>query len=221
MTSPGPRTVVLVSGGGTNLQAIIDETRAGRLPIELCRVISDRHDAGALERARRAAVEATVIDYAAAGGREAFASQLATLLEELAPGIIVMAGFMRILPEATVTPWIGRMLNVHPSLLPRYPGLDTYRRVLAAGDREHGTTVHFVTPELDAGPAIIQYRVGVRSDDNPERLAERVRAGEYLIYPRAIGWLASGRLALREGRAWLDDEVLETPVIVEETALRP
>lgn len=213
---PGPRTAVLVSGGGTNLQAIIDRQAAGDLPVSLVGVLSDRPGVRALERAAAAGIPALTVDYAAFAGRAAFDAELLATLERLAPEIVVLAGFMRILPAATVQRWAGRMLNVHPSLLPLYPGLHTYRRALAAGDAWHGSTVHFVTPELDAGPAIIRYRVRIRPGETEQSLARRVQQGEYLVYPRAIGWLATGRLALREGRAWLDGEPLAAPVTVDE-----
>lgn len=213
---PGPRTVVLVSGGGTNLQAIIDRQAGGELSIDLAGVVSDRPGVRALARAEAAGIPALTVDHAAFADRAAFDAALLATLERLAPEIIVLAGFMRILPAPTVGRWQGRMLNVHPSLLPLYPGLHTYRRALAAGDAWHGSTVHFVTPELDAGPAIIRYRVRILPGETEQSLAQRVQRGEYLVYPRAIGWLATGRLALRDGRAWLDGQPLDQPVTVDE-----
>ena len=213
---PGPRTVILVSGGGTNLQAIIDQQAAGALGISLTGVISDRPGVRALARAEAAGMPALTVDHAAFADRAAFDAELLATLERLRAEIVVLAGFMRILPLATVQRWQGRMLNVHPSLLPLYPGLHTYRRALAAGDAWHGSTVHFVTPELDAGPAIIRYRVRILAGETEHSLAERVQRGEYRVYPRAIGWLASGRLALREGQAWLDGQPLAAPVTVDE-----
>jgi phosphoribosylglycinamide formyltransferase-1 len=215
---PRMRAAVLVSGNGSNLQAIIDGARAGELAVDVVGVISDRPGAYALERARAAGIEAVTVDYRAAGDRETFGRRLAAELDRLAPAAVVLAGFMRILPAAVVDRFRGRMLNVHPSLLPLYPGLDTYRRALAAGDAWHGSTVHFVVPELDAGPAILQYRVRIGPGDTEASLRQRVQRGEYLIYPRAIGWLAAGRLEQRDGKAWLDGQVLETPRIVEESS---
>lgn len=217
-SGPGLRTVVLVSGGGTNLQAIIDRVATGQLPLDLVSVISDRPGVFALERAAQAGIPARVVDYAALGGRAPFAAAMGTTLDDLQPGLVVLAGFMRILPDDIVTRLAGRMLNVHPSLLPAYPGLHTYRRALDAGERLHGSTVHFVIPELDSGPGIIQYRVPVRPGETEESLKARVQAGEYLIYPRAIAWFAAGRLAFADGRAWLDGEPLDSPVVVEEQA---
>jgi phosphoribosylglycinamide formyltransferase-1 len=212
----GLRTVVLVSGGGTNLQAIVDQVAAGRLPLDLAAVISDRPGVLALERAARAGIPAQVIDYQGLGGRDAFDPALGAALGALAPGLVVLAGFMRILPTGLVSRYAGRMLNVHPSLLPAYPGLHTYRRALDAGEKLHGSTVHFVIPALDAGPGIIQYRVAIHPGETEASLKARVQLGEYLIYPRAIAWFAAGRLAFADGRAWLDGEPLDGPVIVEE-----
>jgi phosphoribosylglycinamide formyltransferase-1 len=211
------RALVLVSGGGSNLQALIDRNRDGALGIELAGVVSDRPGVFALERAARAGIPAAVVDFAASGSRERFASALKRTIDTLAPDLIILAGFMRILPAGLVNAHLGRMLNIHPSLLPLYPGLDTYRRALAAGDAWHGSTVHFVTPELDAGPAIIQFRVAIGPDDTVDSLRERVQRGEHRIYPDAVSWLASGRLALREGRSWLDGRPLAAPVQVLET----
>ncbi len=210
----GPRTVVLVSGSGTNLQAILDQVRAGRLPVQLVGVVSDRPDIRALARAAGAGLHARTVDFAAFPDRAHFDARLAAELDALDPQIIVLAGFMRILPPELVTHYAGRMLNVHPSLLPRYPGLHTYRRVLEAGDTQHGSTVHFVIPALDAGPAIIQFRVPIRPGETEDSLRARVQQGEYLIYPRAITWLAEGRTELRDGAAWLDGKRLAEPIIV-------
>jgi phosphoribosylglycinamide formyltransferase-1 len=214
--SATPRAVVLVSGEGSNLQAIIDQVRRGALGIALAGVVSDRPGVRALERAAAAGIPAQVVD--CASDRPAFGRRLAATLADLRPDLVILAGFMRILPSELVDQYRGRMLNVHPSLLPKYPGLHTYRRALEAGDGEHGSTVHFVIPALDAGPGILQYRVPVGPGDTEASLRERVRAGEHLIYPRAIAWLAAGRVALRDGAAWLDGERLTDPVVVDELA---
>ncbi len=213
---PPLRTAVLVSGSGSNLQAIMDRRGAGELDVDLVGVVSDRPGAFALERAAGAGIPAIIVDYKAAGGREAFAAQLAARLDALRPDLIVLAGFMRILPADLVNRYRGRMLNVHPSLLPKYPGLDTYRRALEAGDAWHGSTVHYVTPDLDSGPAIIQYRVQIRAGDTGESLRGRVQKGEHLIYPKAIQWIAEGRVALRNGVVHLDGSPLPHPVLVDE-----
>ncbi len=213
---PGPRTVILVSGGGSNLQAIIDHAQQGSLPVQLTGVISDRPGVRALARAEAAGLPTATIDFATACNRQHFADDIGRALEQFKAELVVLAGFMRILPGELVERFRGRMLNVHPSLLPKYPGLHTYRRALAANDREHGSTVHFVIPELDAGPGILQYRVPIRPDDTEDTLRSRVQAGEHVIYPRAIAWLAAGRVALRNGVVWLDEAPLAEPVIVDE-----
>lgn len=214
--SGGLRTVVLVSGDGSNLQAILDQARGGALDINVVGVISDRPGARALDRATRAGVPALTVDYTAAGSRPEFTAQLAGTLAALQPDLLVLAGFMRILDPGLVEQYLGRMLNVHPSLLPKFPGLHTYRRALSAGEREHGATVHFVIPELDSGPGILQYRLLIRDGDTEASLRERVRTGEHLIYPRAIAWVAAGRAALKDGAAWLDGARLTEPVVVNE-----
>jgi phosphoribosylglycinamide formyltransferase-1 len=212
----GPRTVVLISGGGTNLQAFIDQVSQNRLGINLASVVSDRPDAPGVERAKRAGIPVTTVDYEALGDRQSAEQLLCDELERLQPKIVLLAGFMRILPTEIVTRHAGSMLNVHPSLLPKYRGLNTYRRVLEAGDAWHGSTVHFVTPELDAGPAILQYRVAVRADDTAASLADRVRQGEYIIFPRAVNWLATNRLTLVGDQIELDGQPLDRPRIVDE-----
>ncbi len=210
------RTAVLVSGSGSNLQAIIDAAAHGRLGVSLDLVLSDRPGAGALERAARSGIPTAVVPCPPGADRTAFQAGIRRALDDLRPDLVILAGFLRILDGATVSAYAGRMLNVHPSLLPRYPGLHTYRRVLANGDREHGATVHFVIPELDAGPGILQYRIAVCPDDTEDTLRQRVQRGEHQIYPRAIAWLAAGRAVYREGAAWLDGERLEHPVVVAE-----
>jgi phosphoribosylglycinamide formyltransferase-1 len=198
------------------LQAIIDCARSGALPATIVGVISDRPGVRALERAAGAGIPTRVVDYASFGTRQQFDAGMAAALESLAPDIVALAGFMRVLDGKLVERCLGRMLNVHPSLLPKYPGLHTYRRALEAGDRQHGSTVHFVIPALDAGPPIIQFRVDIRPGDDEKSLRERVQAGEHLIYPRALAWLAAGRLRLRNGVAELDEDPLREPVIVDE-----
>ncbi len=207
------RAAVLISGSGTNLQAILKVIDSGELPLKIACVISDRGDALGLERARAARAPTTVVDYAAIGDRAIAESALQQELKRVGPDLVVLAGFMRILPAALVEAYSGRMLNIHPSLLPKYRGLNTYTRALAAGDEEHGSTVHFVVPELDAGPAIIQYRVPISADETEKSLKAKVQAGEYLIYPEAIGWLATRRLVFEHNAAWLDGRQLDGPII--------
>lgn len=211
-----PAVVVLISGEGTNLQALIDSARDGRLNARIAAAISDRRDARGLERARRAGIEAVFLGRKEFADRDAYERALADTIEAFSPAAVVLAGFMRILGPGFVRRFEGRMLNIHPSLLPRHRGLDTHRRVLEAGDRRHGATVHFVTEELDAGPAVIQYRISVRPGDSVETLVERVHRGEHVILPRATDWLVAGRLRLAGDDVLLDGERLAGPVVVEE-----
>lgn len=210
-----PRIVVLVSGEGTNLQALIDAARNGKTVARVQAVFSDRREARALERARAAGIAAQYIGRNDFTDRASYERALSQAIEEQRPDAIVLAGFMRVLHAELLGRFEGRILNLHPSLLPKYRGLDTHRRVLAAGDSRHGATVHFVTEELDAGPSVIQYRIGVHADDTPESLAERVHRGEHIVLPRAAGWLAEGRLRLIGKNVMLDAQRLDGPIVVE------
>ncbi|TVQ93314.1 MAG: phosphoribosylglycinamide formyltransferase [Chromatiaceae bacterium] len=216
MTDPAPDPmplVVLISGSGSNLQALIDAQQAGALPVDIRAVISNRADAFGLTRAAAAGIPTRALDHRAFPERDRFDAALAALVETFSPGLMVLAGFMRILTPAFVQRYAGRLLNIHPSLLPRYRGLHTHARVLAAGDREHGATVHFVTAELDGGPAVLQARVPVLADDDADRLAARVLTQEHLIYPLAVRWFAEGRLRLGpDGTPRLDGQPLRAPV---------
>ncbi len=207
--------VVLISGGGSNLQAIIDAMERGELPVEIRAVISNRADAHGLERARRHGIEARVVDHRRFPDREHFDRALQQAIDRYEPGLVVLAGFMRILTPAFVAHYAGRMFNIHPSLLPAYRGLHTHRRVLEAKERRHGASVHFVTSELDGGPVVLQAEVPVFPDDDPETLAARVLAQEHRIYPRAIRWFAEGRLRLVEGVPCLDGRPLHRPIRIE------
>lgn len=209
------RAVVLISGEGTNLQAFIDAVAAGDLALTIAAVVANRAAAPGLERARRAGIPAVAVPSAGHPDRAAYDAALAAEIRGHAPDLVLLAGFMRILGSAFVREFAGRMLNVHPSLLPAYRGLDTHRRVLAAGDPVHGCTVHFVTDELDGGPPVIQARVPVLPGDDAASLSARVQAAEHIIYPRAAGWLASGRLGLRDGAPELDGRALHEPVIID------
>jgi len=216
MTDSGMlRVAVLISGSGTNLQAIIDAVAAEKMPVNLVAVLSDKPDAYGLQRAAAAGIPTVAMNYKAFPDRDAYEAKLASELEKLRPDLVVLAGYMRILPAAIVNTYAGRMLNVHPSLLPAYPGLNTYARALAAGEERHGATVHFVIPELDAGPAVIQYRVPVKPGDTEASLRSRVQTGEYRIYPQALRWIAEGRLKLERNQVMLDNQPLISPVIIE------
>ena len=206
-----PRTcdvVVLLSGTGSNLQALIDSTRTGDSPVRIAAVISNRSDAYGLQRARDAGIETRSLDHKAFEGREAFDSALVELIDAFNPQLVVLAGFMRILSADFVRHYEGRLLNIHPSLLPKYKGMHTHQRALDAGDNEHGCSVHFVTEELDGGPLVVQAVVPVESDDSAQTLAQRVHTQEHRIYPLAVRWFAEGRLILGDHGALLDGQLL-------------
>jgi phosphoribosylglycinamide formyltransferase 1 len=198
------RVVVLLSGRGSNLRAIIDATRAGELPIELGAVISNRPAAPGLEVARAAGLVTDVVDHTAYRDRTTFDRALSERIDCHRPDLVVLAGFMRVLGAEFIDHYAGRLINIHPSLLPAFPGLRTHERALAAGASEHGASVHFVTHEVDGGPIIVQARVPILPTDTPETLAARVLQQEHRIYPLAIRWFAEGRLTLRNGKALLD-----------------
>jgi len=204
--------VVLISGSGSNLQALIDAWQRD-MPVEIRAVISNRADAYGLQRARRAGIATEVLSHKGYPDRDSYDAALQQLIDGYEPQLVVLAGFMRILTPGLVRHYEGRMLNIHPSLLPAFRGLHTHQRVLDAGERTHGASVHFVTEELDSGPVIIQARVPVLADDTAEILAARVLEQEHRIYPQAVRWLAEGRLRLNGGRVFLDGRVLEQPAI--------
>ncbi|NNF96409.1 MAG: phosphoribosylglycinamide formyltransferase [Halobacteria archaeon] len=188
--------VVLISGTGSNLQAIIDAIREQGLQAEVRAVISNNPDAYGLTRARDANIAAEVLDHRRFPSREAYDRELQVLIDRYQPDLLVLAGFMRILTEDFVNHYHGRLLNIHPSLLPKYQGLNTHQRVLEAGDNIHGVSVHFVTPELDGGPVILQAEVPVHPGDSADDLAQRIHQQEHVIYPLVIRWFAEKRLAL-------------------------
>jgi phosphoribosylglycinamide formyltransferase 1 len=207
--------VVLISGNGSNLRAIAEQARSGTLPVEIRAVVSDRADAPGLAWAASAGLHTALVSAREFQDRADFDAALAAEVERYAPALVVLAGFMRVLGAAFVDRFAGRLLNIHPSLLPKHRGLHTHRRAIEAGDRVHGASVHFVTRELDGGPVVLQARVPVRDDDDETRLAARVLAQEHLIYPECIGWFAAGRLACRDGRVLLDGRELEAPLVRE------
>lgn len=206
--------VILISGRGSNLQAIIDQARSGELPIEIRAVISNRPEAPGLQLAAEAGIETRALDHKAFPDRESFDAELQALIDSFTPGLVVLAGYMRILTPGFVRHYQGRMLNIHPSLLPKYQGLNTHQRALEAGDAEHGASIHFVTEELDGGPVFLQAPVPVLPDDTADTLAARVLEQEHRLYPEAIRWFAQGRIRLEDDRLFLDGQPLPKPVSI-------
>lgn len=204
------RVVVLISGSGSNLQSLIDGQQQGTLPITIEGVISNKPDAYGLERAATAGIAHHVVNHNDYDCRESFDEALAQTIHQHQPDLVVLAGFMRILTADFVRQFQGRMLNIHPSLLPKYQGLHTHQRALDAGDAQHGVTVHFVTEELDGGPPVIQAVVPVLEDDDADSLAKRVQVQEHIIYPMAVAWFANERLALEQQQVLLDGNPLAT-----------
>ncbi len=204
------RVVVLVSGGGTNLQALIDASGAGAATehYDIVGVVSNRPGAGGLDRAAKAGIATAFVDHKAFADRAAFDAALRQEIDRFRPDLLILAGFMRILTAEFVSHYRGRILNIHPSLLPKYPGLHTHQRAIDAGDTEAGATVHFVTEELDGGPAAVQARVPIIDGDTPDSLAQRVLEQEHRIFPQALRWYTAGRLKLRNNEALLDGKVL-------------
>ncbi|MFJ3258996.1 phosphoribosylglycinamide formyltransferase [Pseudomonas sp. NPDC086581] len=200
--------VVLISGSGSNLQALIDSLAGADTPAVIRAVISNRADAYGLERARKAGIETHFLDHKSYADRESFDAALIQAIDGFDADLVLLAGFMRILSADFVRHYQGRLLNIHPSLLPKYKGLHTHQRALEAGDAEHGCSVHFVTEELDGGPLVVQAAIPVESDDTPETLAQRVHVQEHVIYPLAMRWFAEGRVRLGEHGATLDGELL-------------
>ena len=206
--SPTCDVVVLLSGTGSNLQALIDNARTDDSPFRIAAVISNRADAYGLQRAKEAGIATRFLDHTTFEGREAFDQGLIELIDTFQPKLVVLAGFMRILSAGFVRHYQGRLLNIHPSLLPKYKGLHTHQRALETGDTEHGCSVHFVTEELDGGPLVVQAVVPVESDDSAQTLAQRVHTQEHRIYPLAVRWFAEGRLILGNQGALLDGQLL-------------
>ncbi|WP_114767469.1 phosphoribosylglycinamide formyltransferase [Vibrio rhodolitus] len=200
--------VVLVSGNGSNLQAIIDACESTIQNGKVTAVFSNKVEAYALERAKIAGAAGVFLDPKAFDTRDAFDHELMRQMDEFTPDLVILAGYMRILSGEFVRHYLGRMINIHPSLLPKYPGLNTYQRAIHAGDEEHGTSVHFVTEQLDGGPVILQAKVPIFDEDSVESLTERVQNQEHRIYPMVAKWFVEERLEMRDGKAYLDGELL-------------
>lgn len=213
MNSPPLALAILISGRGSNMVAIARSCAAHAIDATVVCVASDREGATGLAAARALGIDTAALSPAAYGTRDAFESALAERLEAAKPDLVILAGFMRILGSRFVARYRGRMLNIHPSLLPKFKGLHTHRRALEAGESVHGCSVHYVTDELDGGPVVLQGRIGVRPDDDEKALSARVQAVEHILYPRSIAWIAAGRLAWRDDRPWLDGRALTAPVV--------
>jgi phosphoribosylglycinamide formyltransferase 1 len=210
--TPRQPIVILISGRGSNMRALIEHSQAADAAYAVASVISDRPDAGGLEVARQFRIETRPLTPAKGIERAEYDQALAAAIDECSPSLIALAGFMRILSAPFVQRYAGKILNIHPSLLPKYPGLHTHRRALEAREAEHGVTVHFVTEELDGGPPVIQARVPVEAGDTEATLSRRVLALEHVIYPLAVDWFCKGRLRCEDGKAFLDGRILSEPV---------
>jgi phosphoribosylglycinamide formyltransferase-1 len=209
---PRQPIVILISGRGSNMRALIERSQSDRAAYAAAAVISDRPDAGGLEVARSLGVETRALPAPKGMDRAAYDALLAPVVEEYSPALIVLAGFMRILSAPFVQRFAGKILNIHPSLLPKYTGLHTHQRALDARETEHGVTVHFVSEQLDGGPRVLQARVAVLPGDTQAALSQRVLAQEHVIYPLAVNWFCQGRLRWAAGKAWLDGKPLQEPV---------
>jgi len=212
------RLVVLISGRGSNLQAILDQAVSGELPVEVAAVVSNRPGVHGLERARQAGVPALELDHKNFADRPEFEAALIETIDHRHPDLVVLAGFMRVLTAGFTEHYRGRLLNIHPSLLPKFRGLHTHERAIAAGETEHGASIHFVTAELDGGPVIVQARVPVLPGDDSDALAARVLEQEHRLYPLAIRWFAEQRLRLEGEQVWFDGQPLVEPLRLEQFA---
>jgi phosphoribosylglycinamide formyltransferase-1 len=208
------KTAILISGSGTNLQAFIDAVATSDLNLELAVVFSNNPQAFGLERARKAGIPTSCIAHQSHPDRASFDRALIRELDPYEPELLILAGYMRILSPAFVAHYQGRILNIHPALLPRFPGLNTHQRALDAGDQWHGSTVHFVTEELDGGPRILQGRLKVQPGETAEELAARVQAIEHKIYPQAAGWVGSGHAKFQNGECWIDGKAVQEPRVM-------
>lgn len=208
------RLVILVSGGGSNLQSLIDGCEGSEINATISAVISNNPGAGGLERAAKAGIPNVAIDHKAFDSREAFDQALSELIDSFSPDLVILAGFMRILTAQFVDHYLGRMMNIHPSLLPAYPGLHTHKRAIEAGDKKAGATVHFVTPELDGGPSIIQAQVDIDASDNEDSLATKVLGFEHKIYPEAVKWFCANRLVMENNQVKLDNNTISPSGII-------
>jgi len=206
MSHQKKRAVILISGSGSNLQAFIDQVSNGLLDIDISLVVSNNADAFGLERATNAGIENDCISHKDFSSRLAFDQALIERIDQAQPDIVILAGFMRILTEQFVNHYHGRLINIHPSLLPKYPGVNTHQRAIDANDQWHGASIHFVVPEVDAGPVILQGRLAIKDDDTAQSLQQRIHKIEHKLYPLAVQWFANNRLLLKNGQILLDGE---------------
>jgi len=206
MTQAKKNAVILISGSGSNLQAFIDQVSANELDLNISLVISNKADAFGLERASNAGIATDCINHRDYASRLEFDQALMARIDQATPDIVILAGFMRILTPEFVNHYANRLVNIHPSLLPKYPGVDTHQRAITAGDQWHGASIHFVVPEVDAGPIILQGQLAIGSGDTPESLQQRIHKIEHKLYPLAVKWFTQGRLSLSNGKILLDGE---------------
>tara|TARA_B100000959_G_scaffold198561_1_gene207711 strand:+ start:3952 stop:4614 length:663 start_codon:yes stop_codon:yes gene_type:complete len=210
------RAVCLLSGTGTNLQVILENIGKGNIPISLSAVISDNPTAKGIEKAKTSGIKTKIIDYELCKGKNIYHEQLKQLVLVENPDLIILAGYMRILSDDFCETFKGKIINIHPSLLPAYKGLNTHQRVIDAGETHHGTTVHFVVPELDGGPSIIQYRIKIHSSDTVYTLKKKVQEGEYQIYSKVLKWFALEQLEMKNNKVVLHGDHLDKPILIEE-----
>jgi len=213
------QVAVLASGQGSNLQALIDARGQQNLPIDIVLVASDKAQAPALRRAESAGIATLALDPKAYANRAAFDADLFARVADFRPDLIVLAGFMRILDPGVLEPWLGRIINIHPSLLPKYRGLHTHRRALEAGDSVHGASVHYVTAELDGGPTLAQAQVSIHAGDTPEILAARLLAQEHRLLVASVALIASKRIALRDAGVMHDEALLDAPLMLDDEGM--
>jgi phosphoribosylglycinamide formyltransferase-1 len=205
------RIVVLLSGSGTTLQSMID----AKLPAKIAAVISNKKNAFGLERAKEANIPTQILEHEHFESREKFDASLQQLIDQYNPDLVVLAGYMRILSDQFVSHYAGRLINIHPSLLPKYKGMHTHQRVMDDGEPLHGSSVHFVNSELDGGPVLLQARLPILPNDSLESLELRIKTKEHLIYPTAISWFAEGRIKLIDNEIYMDDQKMNGPVVMD------
>lgn len=215
MSNDPAKIVVLISGSGSNLQALIEAIAAGSINAQIVGVICNNAQAHGLKRAKSANIPTHIIKHNEFASREQFDHALISCIDQYQPRLVILAGFLRILSSQFVQYYLGKLLNIHPSLLPKYPGLNTHRRALEAGDTQHGASVHYVTENLDAGPIILQAVISILTDDNEQRLAQKTLTQEHRIYPLAVKWVIEQRVKLRQNKVEFDGSILTAPIQID------